>query len=211
MSQFRTYIKFLLFLSSYVPLFFLLSIEFLSTPPWFIHKQPVPFVPYNTSISLISTLLAVFYLLLLYSTYKLITIHRKNKVETRRVDQYQQKNELLSSYLLVYVFSFVGLNFKNWGGVISFLVFFLLLWILQSKSEMLYINPLLGIFGYRVYEVTSNNRVVIVLSQKALHDELEIPQSQQGNRRPNFHKIDLVSLGENVYITTLNHEQKEGI
>lgn len=206
MVDFRTLIKFFLFLSSYTPLSFLLSVKLRGSPPWLLNKYPLPISNYYFSISLASILLMVIYMLIIVITIFTIKIHRNNKRNTIRVNKYQQRNELLSSYLLVYVFGFASLNFQSLSGFLAFFVFFWFLWRIQSQSEMLFINPLLGILGYRIYEITNENRTIIVISDAKISTIIEIPESQRGNTKPDHHKIDLVSLGENTYITPSTNE-----
>lgn len=168
----------------------------------------IPLINSSFSISWIFLVLISLCFLSSLATISVIRVHRGHKVNSIRVDQYQQRTELLSSYLLAYVFVFLGLNFSKSVDAVAFLVFFWMLWVIQSRSEMLHINPILAFFNYRIYEVTNNNRIVLVISDSILDENIKIPESQKENVTPEFHNIDVIPLGPSTYITPHNHEEE---
>jgi hypothetical protein len=57
-------------------------------------------------------------------------------------------------YVASYVIPFVTFPFNGWQQVSAVLVFLFVLGVVYVNSEMLCINPMLNLVGYRVYEIT---------------------------------------------------------
>ena len=206
MVEFRWPAKFCLFLTSYVPLFLILAVELHERKPIAISNIPVPIAGIKFPISIISILLITFSFTLVAFLVFLIKYHSNHKRIDKKCDHFQQRNELLSSYLLVYVFVFVGLDFSELSDWTIFLLFFAMLAVLQMRSEMLHINPLLGLAGFRVYEVESQTQTLLVISKDNIRESIKVPESQIGEREPTHRNIELIQLGPSTYMTPLNND-----
>jgi hypothetical protein len=128
----------------------------------------------------------------------MISHHSNRGIRQRSVDNYQQRNELLSTYLLVYVFVFAGLEFTKLIDIGIFLLFFGMLGVLQIKSEMLHVNPMLGVRGYRIYELQSGQEVMLIISDSSIKEKLISPESDTIDQETR--KIELVNLGPTTYL-----------
>jgi uncharacterized membrane protein len=104
------------------------------------------------------------------------------------------------------VFAFVGLNFSEFADLLIFMIFFGMLAILQMRSEMLHINPLLGLAGYRIYEVESKEQTLLVISKDNIRESINIPESQKSANEPEYRNIELIQLGRNTYMTPTNDD-----
>lgn len=204
MVRFRWPVKVCLFLSSYVPLYLILAIELIGRPPLVYSNLPLPLVPLEIPVSVISILFLSFSILLIFFLWFLLRYHSDHRIKHKRCDRFQQRNELISSYLLVYVFVFAGLNFNEISNVLIFIIFFSMLAVLQMRSEMLHINPLLGLGGYRVYQVESKQQSLLVISKERLTENIIIPESQSDVSEPEYFNIELIQLGPNTYMTPNN-------
>jgi len=60
----------------------------------------------------------------------------------------------LMNYVLPYVVSFMGLDYKDVGKLIGFLVFFLWIFLITYKSGQIILNPVLTVFGWQLYDAT---------------------------------------------------------
>lgn len=198
MRKFRTWVKAILFLSSYVPLFFIMGLDLGSIPPLVVSNFPIPHVDYNISVSWISITVFIVCILLTGILYRLISIHSSRGVRQKSVDTYQQRNELLSTYLLVYVFVFAGLDYTQLLDFSIFVIFFVMLGVLQIRSEMLHVNPMLGFRGYRIYEIRSGSEVMLVISDSPIEQKLISPESHTPDQGSG--KIELVNLGPTTYL-----------
>jgi hypothetical protein len=59
----------------------------------------------------------------------------------------------LAGYLVGYLFPFVGIAADDWRDVAAFVLFFAFLGIVYVNSRMIYVNPVLALLGYHLYEV----------------------------------------------------------
>jgi hypothetical protein len=60
----------------------------------------------------------------------------------------------LMNYVLPYVVSFMGLDYKDGGKLLGFGVFFLWIFVITHKSGQVILNPVLVVFGWQLYDVT---------------------------------------------------------
>jgi hypothetical protein len=109
---------------------------------------------------------------------------------------------MLASHLLVYVFAFAGLSLNTIPDAVIFLLFFLLMIAIQIRSEMLYINPLLAIRGFRVYEATLEDRVIMLISKGPLEERLNTNKIESESER----EMNLIPMGSTTYITPVDDE-----
>lgn len=193
MAEFKGYIKYLLFLSSYVPLFVIISIR--------IHKlEPITeisnlrFVP--VTISWYALGLVALSIALWSALYMLVKSMQRRGTKRKRVDKLRLRNDHLASYLLVYVFVFAGLNFTLLEDIAIFILFFLLLSAIQIRSENLYTNPLLAVWGYRIYEATLEDKVVILISKYQIEEKLISKEDKGGT----YADIEMIPMGSNTYL-----------
>ncbi|NUO07358.1 MAG: hypothetical protein HUU08_01565 [Candidatus Brocadia sp.] len=61
-------------------------------------------------------------------------------------------NELIN-YTIPYIVSFLGFNLGSWQEIFALFIFMILLCILTIKTQSLFINPILAILGYGLYDV----------------------------------------------------------
>jgi len=125
----------------------------------------------------------------------------QSAIVEKTVDSYQRKNDLLSMYLLSYVFVFAGLAFSNPVDIVVFVVFFSMLGLLQIRSEILHINTLLGAVGYYAYSMTNNDRIILVISDGRIEEKMKFPEdSSESDTETSHTKIELVPLGGTTYL-----------
>lgn len=198
MREFRKPIKVLLFLSSYTPLFFIMGLKFWSVGPMIVAGKNIKLLNITLSISYLTVSIFALCTILTLILYYVIGVHATRGTTQRPVDEYKKRNELLSTYLLVYVFVFAGLNFTNPLDFTIFLVFFSILGVLQIQSGHLHVNPMLGIRGYEIYEITSNAQVMLVISDGSIEEKVMSPQSEDTTNTRN--KVEVVALDTTTYL-----------
>jgi hypothetical protein len=146
-----------LFLSSYAPLLVILAILLWSTGPSLWDKLPV------LSTSLI--ILAALSLLLLWLFLRSFKESEPTRVD---VEQIQQRDEQIVNYIVTYAIPFLAAPFESKEKALGLGIFFVVVWLLQVKLNLLYINPVLTLFNYHLYQVTTPETVQILLSKKRL-------------------------------------------
>lgn len=82
------------------------------------------------------------------------------------VEQIQRRDGDIVSYIVTYAIPFLAVPFESTEIGIGLGVFFVVVWFLQVKLNLLHINPVLAIFNYHLYEVTTGGTVQILLSKK---------------------------------------------
>lgn len=59
----------------------------------------------------------------------------------------------LAGYLVAYLLPFLGVIATGWRDVLALALFFAFVGIVYVNSRMIYINPILALFGYHLYEI----------------------------------------------------------
>jgi MFS family permease len=154
----RVFTLFILFISAFSPLFIIIAVkDFDFCKNIFKHKT---FIIIMLSIVVFSIIMLFF----IISTFKKgdeITI---NKIENRSTD--------IINYTIPYLLSFISMDLSSPSDLISIGIFLTILMVLTITSKSIFINPILAIVGYGLYDVSySYNKNVyskIVLSKKEL-------------------------------------------
>jgi hypothetical protein len=129
----RFWVKIGLFLSAYLPLFLILAIK-----NWF---------------NLYAT--AIFLFVALYSCiwFFIIWVVKKETTDSFKIISVENKTKDALTYLVPYIISFIGFDLNRWQDLTSLFILLVILFAVYAKSDLLYINPLLALFGYQVYRV----------------------------------------------------------
>jgi hypothetical protein len=163
----RKFIKVLLFLSAYVPLIILFSVRFVNNYRYFTISGVI--------ISIILTIILL----------RVVKATRQLPIESIVLSNVNYKSSDLLAYMFSYVFSFLEFDLGSYIDLIIILFIFVILAVIYINSNMIYINPMLSVFGYKIYEIISEENDVYVLITKE-------PKLGVGN------SIDVYELGSNV-------------
>ena len=153
--------KFMLFVSSYSPLFLITA--FISLSDHIIIKFSKPYLSFiNFNLLDISILLSIFFLILslvsIAWTLHFIKIHKNVGTEpSPKIENIQKKDTDIMAYIATYLIPFMNLDFNNILLTISFLFFIVLVGYIYIFSNLFYINPIFNIMGYHIYEIEIKN------------------------------------------------------
>lgn len=128
--------RFLLFGSSYSPLFIILAVRLSQT------QQLLAIV--LIGFCLVSAGGLAVYIVAVSRLAPHTGIPREAKT---------RESEILS-YVVTYLLPFLSFSFKGWRDVVSIGVFFSVIAILYVTSSMIHVNPLLRLVGFHMFEVT---------------------------------------------------------
>jgi hypothetical protein len=148
-----------LFLSSYAPLgVIVIALDFDPATRGFANPLTVKVV----------ALLAV-----LSAALPFVILRRLRGGVVYQATQLTNKNGDLVNYALPYLVTFVGLKLGEPETVVGFVLFMLLFGALTIKLQALWINPLLALTGFNLYEATlqkngSELSTILVLSKRQL-------------------------------------------
>jgi hypothetical protein len=80
------------------------------------------------------------------------------------------------SYLIPYIISFASFDLAKWQDIGSLFILLAIVFVISMHSELIYINPMLYIFKYRVYDVevckpylgceNSINKIVLIANRE---------------------------------------------
>jgi hypothetical protein len=141
----NAFVRTLLFLSSYLPLGLIFFVLFIQKSLW---------------ISIGSLSLGLFGLVGLLVYMRSV---QQVKATEFRIAQVQRNDAEAMSYIVSYVIPFFALEANSVEEAIALTIFFAMLGILYVHSNMIHINPVLGLMGYHLYEVTSEEDVTHAL------------------------------------------------
>lgn len=184
----------LLFLSSYLPLFAILAFQ----------SRDQIFAIYGVSAPYASIFFVTLCFVSLPFLILVIRVQEQSSSDFKEVDEYRRRNDQVTSYLLVYIFAFFGLDLLNIDSLVAFLVFFGMVAVIQIRSSQLHVNPVLGILGYDIYHVKTGREVALVVTDSTLENEFVVPDDEKG--RPDIDAkeryLKVAELGNGVYITS---------
>lgn len=129
----RLLVKLGLFLSAYLPLFFILAIK-----NW-----------YNITAIIILLIVVLFS----FIWFLLIWVRKKETTDSFNVVGIENKSKDALTYLVPYIIAFISFDMTKWQDLTALFVLMLLLFAVYVNSDLLYINPLLALFSYQVYQV----------------------------------------------------------
>ena len=178
MADFRGWVKFSLFFSSYIPLWLAMAVK--------VGDVTYPFR--GLSIPVLSIAFLIFSA---FSAIILVLVFRvssEKEPKYKNINSYKSREDLLTTYLISYIFPFIGLNYSNISSWIIFAIFFFVLAAIQIPSNHLYVNPVLSIFGYKLYELEGEEleKSILVAARKE-----DISDGQ----------MKVVELGNSVYLS----------
>jgi len=156
--QFRLSSGFFIFIGSYLPLAIILAVQDIGNAWWersictmhALREHGCDFIPFN------HPLLALSFLVITCTSVIFANLSFRKISYPFHVEITQAKvtpNELIN-YTFPYVVSFMGISFGESEKFFGFAVFLLWMYAITQKSGQILMNPLLLMFGWRLYETT---------------------------------------------------------
>lgn len=91
--------------------------------------------------------------------------------DNREVINIVSKNDQVLSYLVSYLLPFIGFDLTQSNEFVALIIIFLTIGVLYIKADLIYINPLLLLFGFNIYEVQFiNGSKRILISRKNVNE-----------------------------------------
>lgn len=135
----RLWVSIIIFISSYSPMVFILALRNFNSETLKFNNPY--FMGFIALISIISLILLDFTLSKITGGFPIIV-----------KKAYNRSSELVN-YTIPYMISFAEIDFSKWQDMLSFALFMFLLCLLTIKTQSYFINPILAIKGYGLYEV----------------------------------------------------------
>lgn len=181
MADYRGWVKGGLFLSSYIPLWLAMAVKTHSVTTG-IHGFSVPWVSLSFLLLTLASGIAL---------REAILVRKRKEPKFRDIESYKNRHDLLTSYLIPYIFPFVSLDYTTWESWVIFALFFSVLAAIQIRSAHLHVNPVLAALGYDIYEIEDGSRGTnMLVADRDMDLERE--------------SVKAVELSNRVYITVRN-------
>lgn len=182
--QFRVLSGFIIFIGSYLPLALILAVQDIPMSWWsspFCDITQIDkcfFNPFsNPLLSTIFIVLSFVSVIISSLTLKTISYPFEAKIESSKTIP----NDIIN-YVFPYVVSFMGISYEAPEKLLGFTVFLLWMFAITYKSGQIIMNPLLLMFGWKLYEanimINGQSRNVRIL--------------KQGNLIPGTYKIQTI-------------------
>ena len=139
-------VRILLFLTSYFPLFVIIMIR---------HYQQIE----------------VFYVLIPVMVISSVALYRifwsLNKIAGMQISskgKIENGGSYVLQYFLTYVIPFVTIEVLDWQSLATYGIIFFVIGVIYVKSDLIYLNPTLLLFGYKIYKVTTTDDEIVVIT-----------------------------------------------
>ena len=128
----------------------------------------------------------------------LIYIHNAQRIapKTITVAGHQRRDSDIVSYFVTYLLTFLAVPMEGWERIIAFFVFFALLGFIYVNSNLLHVNPMLNILGYRIYELVVDGEASQIL---ICH-----------HRIAKGEKIRVIEVDEDIFLEKYDGKAKTG-
>jgi hypothetical protein len=154
--QLRIYAAIIVYMASYFPLSIILFIQDLDyhtashgiCEDWLSFGERCAIPLHHPVLAVIVVLVSLACLLVALLTIQLIKPGRSIAI----VESKHVPTDLMS-YVLPYVVSFMSLDFGDSSKFLGFAVFFAWIFLITYRSGQIIMNPMLAVFGYRLYEL----------------------------------------------------------
>jgi len=165
----RRWLRGLLFLSSYAPLWLMLAIKCVpaSTAKGFDHWWPLVCAAFLVVVAVVSL--------------GALRLHLRKVQRTSphgaTITAVHHKDSEAMSYIVSFLLPFLGFSVTDWRMVVCLCAFVAVIGVIYIHSNMVYINPVLSFRGYHLYEVTYDSGKVAMLLCKRQHVPTQMTMS----------------------------------
>lgn len=161
----RKIIQILLFIISYVPLYFILFFQNLNDNLW--DKDDI-FIGYKAAfflnkVSFTFLVLIIVSVTLYFVLYKIVIKTAHDEIKIKSI--HDNHSEHLS-YLATYILPFIGLKFDIWQNIFSTVALFYILGHIYIKTNLILTNPTLTFFKYNISKIEDENGNSIIFIHK---------------------------------------------
>ncbi|WP_262173159.1 hypothetical protein [Saccharococcus sp. Marseille-Q5394] len=159
--------KWLLFISSYAPLYLLLAIN---------NYNFEESITVNIRKSFEDKPQFIFWLviivLFLISLLTVLVLKKWSLNEKMVLGKLSNFNENILSYIITYVVPLTVININDVNSMVVNLVLFLIIGYIYVNNDLIYLNVLLLIVGFRVYSDESGNKIITDLEKNELTEKV---------------------------------------
>lgn len=130
----------IIFISAYAPLALVIAIKDFNLSAKYYFENPMA----------IFIILAIALLSVVFLFFVMKQFERGSEIKIISVEN---RSSELVNYTIPYMISFFGFDVHQYGDIIAFILFMVLLCLLTIKTQSIFVNPFLAFFGYGHYNV----------------------------------------------------------
>ena len=149
--------KFFLFLIAYVPIYFIAGLK--SIDPNFYYecgdRMPISTIFWNNKFPIILFLLGI--ILILYFIYLSKTILNPKGTPLLTISEIKPFRKEYVTYLGTYILPFIGFSSNSVFDIIALILMFITIGLIYIKTDLIFTNPTLSLFGFDLFEVKDEN------------------------------------------------------
>ena len=153
--QFRIWFALLIYVGSYLPLSVILLVQDIAADEY-THRLCFPPGTAGCAWPMAHPGFAVWTVIgcslcFVFTLVALANAAPKQKVVLNEVEHVPSD---LMNYVLPYIVSLIGLDYADKSKLLGFVVFFMWMFVISHRSGLIILNPVLTVFGWRLFEVT---------------------------------------------------------
>lgn len=143
--------KWLMFISSYLPLYVLVII---------INFPQITTLRFITSPVSTYLFLLIILFFMLISIVVLFYILFKKTNRTTPVGYYKKLDDNLISYIMTYLIPLLSIDIYNIYSITVNIILFLMIGLIYTKNDLVYLNPLFSLVGFYVYKTDADIYII---------------------------------------------------
>ncbi len=188
MMQQGLFSKWSLFITSYLPLYFWLLFSNIDYHSFNLHKI------FNFDFKY-KTIRIVLFILILISIWKLVQLFKFDGSEGKHIPEKMEispESDALMNYIVTYLTPLISFDMRDNKSVIMNISLFILIGLMYVGSNASYLNPVLGVFGYKIFGVTEFPHAHHIITNLSF-DELETARDRRD-------ELIRYKLGDGIYV-----------
>lgn len=150
------WLKLILFISSFSPLWLIILISRLL---YNLNSMLIKLLnlDYNTLVFVISFSIILLIVPIIFLRLYLYYVRKGSSPEPKTITKRQNMTGEYALYFLSYIIPFVLNDFNNIQHVVTLVILFLTYAILMLRSNSIHVNPILNLWGYKIYKASDQN------------------------------------------------------
>lgn len=164
----RRFVKLGLFLGSYAPLFVLLALL-----EWK-NKLLGEFMIFSLTINWLAFLFIVSAIAGIAIVLVFLKIAKNLAPSFVTIKKLPGGSQDTVAYLITYLVPFIGFKFTDLNGAVANAIIFLMIGFLYVQSNMVYLNPVLSLMGYKINKVSVDGVEKLMLAKADIKDQTRV-------------------------------------
>ena len=180
--------KWTLFITSYLPLYLWLLFSNINYSKFSYERL----IAFDFDHKLIRTVFVVLIFISVIKLWKLFKFDGKESIKIPRKMEISPESDSLMNYIVTYFTPLLSFDMNNTTSILMNSLLFLLIGLMYVGSNASYLNPVLGVFGFKIFGVTGFPHAHHIITYLSF-DDIETARETD---------VELISyrLGDGIYI-----------